>query len=186
MVSASKPQPITTGLPGVLQRYFEVALYLMVVTGFGTLASTGGLGFTTVLLVSAALLFRGYLMFRGRAWTDSRALDHRPYGGLHGVLRGGLPSDFARISQRHRSSGLVRNGGAVVFSASRSRFLLSFRHCVPHGALGRAAHRGQCFPVRLCGLHADGRGVFHPDGDAAHLRQGWGSFAGLRHRAGLS
>ncbi len=67
MVSASKPHPITTGLPGVLQRYFEVALYLMVLTGFGTLASTGGLGFTTVLLVSAALLFRGYLMFRGRA-----------------------------------------------------------------------------------------------------------------------
>ena len=37
-------------------------------TGFGTLASTGGLGFGTVLLVGAALLFRGYLLIRGRTW----------------------------------------------------------------------------------------------------------------------
>jgi hypothetical protein len=49
-------------LPAAVQRYFEVALYLLVFTGFGTLASTGGLDTITVLLVSAALLFRGYLL----------------------------------------------------------------------------------------------------------------------------
>ncbi len=49
-------------LPAAIQRYFEVALYLLVFTGFGTLAATGGLGTVTVLLVSAALLFRGYLL----------------------------------------------------------------------------------------------------------------------------
>lgn len=49
-----------------MQRHFEVALYLMVFTGFATLASTGGLGLLTVLMVSAALLFRGYLLIRGR------------------------------------------------------------------------------------------------------------------------
>ena len=53
-------------MPATMQRHFEVALYLMVFTGFATLASTGGLGLLTVLMVSAALLFRGYLLIRGR------------------------------------------------------------------------------------------------------------------------
>jgi protein-glutamine gamma-glutamyltransferase len=54
--------PSAIPLPAAVQRYFEVALYLLVFTGFGTLASTGGLDTVTVLLVSAALLFRGYLL----------------------------------------------------------------------------------------------------------------------------
>ena len=58
-------------LPGALQRYFEVALYLLVVSGFGTLASTGGLGIGAVLLVGAALAVRGYLLFQGRTWLIS-------------------------------------------------------------------------------------------------------------------
>jgi transglutaminase-like putative cysteine protease len=68
MATAGKLHPATGLLPGTLQRYFEIALYLLVLTGFGTLASTGGLGIATVMLISAALLFRGYLLFRGRAW----------------------------------------------------------------------------------------------------------------------
>jgi hypothetical protein len=68
MATAGKLHPATGLLPGTLQRYFEVALYLLVLTGFGTLASSGGLGSATVVLISAALLFRGYLLFRGRAW----------------------------------------------------------------------------------------------------------------------
>jgi hypothetical protein len=68
MASAAKLHPSTTFSPGALQRFFEIALYLMVLTGFGTLASTGGLGIVTALLVGAALLVRGYLLFRGRAW----------------------------------------------------------------------------------------------------------------------
>ena len=68
MAAAGKLHPATGLLPGTLQRYFEVALYLLVLTGFGTLASSGGLGIATVVLTSAALLFRGYLLFRGRAW----------------------------------------------------------------------------------------------------------------------
>jgi transglutaminase-like putative cysteine protease len=54
--------PSAIPLPAAVQRYFEVALYLLLFTGFGTLASTGGLDMVTVLLVSAALLFRGYLL----------------------------------------------------------------------------------------------------------------------------
>lgn len=55
-------------LPAAIQRYFEVALYLLVLTGFGTLASTGKLGLTTVLLVGAALVFRGYLLASRRSF----------------------------------------------------------------------------------------------------------------------
>lgn len=61
--------PGATPIQGVLQRYFEVALYLLVFTGFGTLAATGGLGFGVVLLVSLALLGRGYLLFTRRSWV---------------------------------------------------------------------------------------------------------------------
>lgn len=43
-----------------IERYFNVALFMLVLTGFGTLASTGGLDMPAVLLVGLALLFRGY------------------------------------------------------------------------------------------------------------------------------
>src|SRR5207247_1149722 len=63
-------------LSAALRRYFDVALYLLIFTGFGTLASTGRLDFSTVLLVTAALLFRGYVLARRRTvllserWTN--------------------------------------------------------------------------------------------------------------------
>jgi len=59
-----------------IRRYFDVALYLLIFTGFGTLASTGRLDFPTVLLVTFALLFRGYALARRRdvllseRWTN--------------------------------------------------------------------------------------------------------------------
>jgi protein-glutamine gamma-glutamyltransferase len=74
MASAGKLNPTTTILPGALQRYFEVALYLLVVTGFATLASTGGLGNVSVIMVSAALLGRGYMLFKGSTWLLSERL----------------------------------------------------------------------------------------------------------------
>jgi len=51
-----------------MQRHFEVALYLLVFTGFATLASTAGLGTISVLLVTSAFLFRGYLLVTRRKW----------------------------------------------------------------------------------------------------------------------
>jgi transglutaminase-like putative cysteine protease len=57
----------TIPLPTAVERYLELALYLLVLTGFGTLASTGGLDFITVLLVGGALLFRGYLVVQRRS-----------------------------------------------------------------------------------------------------------------------
>ena len=47
-----------------VRRYFDVALYLLIFTGFATLASTGRLDLPTVVLVSAALLYRGYALSR--------------------------------------------------------------------------------------------------------------------------
>jgi protein-glutamine gamma-glutamyltransferase len=49
-------------LTAAIDRYFQVSLYLLVLTGFGTLASTGTLDAPTVTLVGFALLMRGYLL----------------------------------------------------------------------------------------------------------------------------
>lgn len=68
MVTASQLRPTTTRLASALQRYFEIALYLLVFTGFGTLVATGGLSIVTALLVTAALLVRGYLLLARRPW----------------------------------------------------------------------------------------------------------------------
>jgi transglutaminase-like putative cysteine protease len=53
-------------LPQAINKYFELCLYLLVLIGFGTLASTGGLDLPTILLVGAALAFRGYLLAERR------------------------------------------------------------------------------------------------------------------------
>lgn len=59
--------PWTIPLPVAIERYLELSLYLLVLTGFGTLASTGGLDYPTVLLVGGALMFRGYLLIKRRS-----------------------------------------------------------------------------------------------------------------------
>lgn len=59
-MASTSQQPIT--LAGAIERYFQVALYLLVLTGFGTLASTGTLDAPTVVLVGTALAIRGYLL----------------------------------------------------------------------------------------------------------------------------
>src|SRR5882757_6476353 len=52
-----------------IERYFNVALYLLVLTGFGTLASTGGLDLPAVLVVGCALLIRGYQLITHQQFT---------------------------------------------------------------------------------------------------------------------
>jgi len=74
--SAAAPPRIEGGMPATsasaevakapsstpVDRYLLVCLYLMVMTGFGTLAATGQLDIASVIFVSAALLWRGYLL----------------------------------------------------------------------------------------------------------------------------
>lgn len=82
MLAADSSQSKTISLPAAIDLYFEVALYLMVLTGFGTLASTGGLDTPTVVFVGAALLFRGYVLATRRrvlipeTWTTILTLGY--------------------------------------------------------------------------------------------------------------
>lgn len=58
-------------LEKAIDHYFELALYLLVLTGFATLAGTGGLDLPTILLVGAALAIRGYLLAKRRRFVIS-------------------------------------------------------------------------------------------------------------------
>jgi transglutaminase-like putative cysteine protease len=49
-------------LPQAINKYFKLSLYLLVLMGFGTLASTGALDLPTIFLVGAALAVRGFLL----------------------------------------------------------------------------------------------------------------------------
>jgi transglutaminase-like putative cysteine protease len=49
-----------------IERYFNLSLYLLVLTGFGALAFTGGLDLPAVVLVGLALAVRGFQLFIGR------------------------------------------------------------------------------------------------------------------------
>lgn len=61
---ATNRNPIS--IPQAIGKYFELSIYLLVLMGFGTLASTGGLDLPSILLVGAALAWRGYLIARQR------------------------------------------------------------------------------------------------------------------------
>jgi len=60
------PQLDVIPLPQAINKYFELSIYLLVLMGFGTLASTGALDLPTVILVGAALAVRGYLFGKRR------------------------------------------------------------------------------------------------------------------------
>lgn len=70
------PQAAEITLVAAIRRYFDVVLYLLIFTGFGTIASTGRLDLPTVLIVTSALLYRGYVLARRRQvllseyWTN--------------------------------------------------------------------------------------------------------------------
>jgi len=64
------------GFRSAIDRYFEASLYLLIVTGFITLTSTGRLDALSIVAVGSALALRGWLLLRGRAlviperWTS--------------------------------------------------------------------------------------------------------------------
>ncbi|HVP44289.1 MAG TPA: DUF3488 and transglutaminase-like domain-containing protein [Terriglobales bacterium] len=60
----SPPRPAPLAAHSAVQRYFEVALYLLIVTGFATLVSTGKLDLLSLFVVSTALLLRGRQLLR--------------------------------------------------------------------------------------------------------------------------
>ena len=62
----STPQLDVIPLHQAINKYFEISLYLLVLMGFGTLASTGSLDLPTVLIAGSALTLRGYLLAERR------------------------------------------------------------------------------------------------------------------------
>lgn len=65
--AAANPGKATMAM--AIERYFNVALYLLVLTGFGALASTGGLDLLAVVVVGCALLVRGYHLITHQEFT---------------------------------------------------------------------------------------------------------------------
>ena len=59
----------TTTMAKAIERYFNVALYLLVLSGFVTLASTGGLDLPAVVLVGVALALRGFQLLTRREFV---------------------------------------------------------------------------------------------------------------------
>jgi|HubBroStandDraft_1064217.scaffolds.fasta_scaffold00003_137 transglutaminase-like putative cysteine protease len=62
----AKSQLDVIPLAQAINKYFELSVYLLVLMGFGTLASTGGLGLATIVLVGSALALHGYFLAEGR------------------------------------------------------------------------------------------------------------------------
>jgi len=56
-------------MANAIERYFNVALYLLVLSGFGALASTGGLDLPAVILVGLALALRGLQLLTRREFV---------------------------------------------------------------------------------------------------------------------
>src|SRR5215468_12763680 len=54
-----------------IDHYFELAMYLLVLTGFGTLAGTGGLDLPSTVMVATALAIRGYFLAKRRSFIIS-------------------------------------------------------------------------------------------------------------------
>ncbi len=61
--------PGTITMAQAIERYFNVALYLLVLSGFGTLAATGGLDLPAVILVGLALGLRGIQLLTRREFV---------------------------------------------------------------------------------------------------------------------
>ncbi len=58
-------------LSRAIDHYFDLALYLLVLTGFATLASTGGLDLPSTVLVGIALAVRGYMLSQRHSFVIS-------------------------------------------------------------------------------------------------------------------
>ena len=64
-MATTTPKPAPAA--GPIERYFEVSLFLLVVTGFLTLVSTGRLDPLSLAMVSIALVLRGGMLLRNRS-----------------------------------------------------------------------------------------------------------------------
>jgi protein-glutamine gamma-glutamyltransferase len=68
-VTETAVNPASMTMSHAIERYFNLSLYLLVLTGFGTLAATGGLDLPAVVLVGLALALRGYQLTSQREFV---------------------------------------------------------------------------------------------------------------------
>src|SRR5580698_428394 len=66
------PQSGAMPLSRAINKYFQLSIYLLVLMGFGTLASTGGLELPTVVLIGMAMAAYGYLLIQRKAPVISK------------------------------------------------------------------------------------------------------------------
>src|SRR5208282_4270670 len=75
MSTANPTCPVSPGAaPPEIEHLFQVSLFLMIVTGFGTLAATGKLDLLSLILVFSALLLRGIFLLRQQPVVISRRI----------------------------------------------------------------------------------------------------------------
>jgi hypothetical protein len=60
------PRRPRSNVEAAVERYFQVSLFLLITTGFATLAATGRLDSTSVLFVGISLILRAYLLLKQR------------------------------------------------------------------------------------------------------------------------
>lgn len=117
---SSTPQSAARLAHPVIQRFFEISLYLLLFTGFAMLAGTGKLDAISMILGGAALLLKGYLLLRQsdaiipEQWTNYLTLAYVAFFAL----------DYFLISQTFLDSlvHLVLFAAAVkIFSVHRER-----------------------------------------------------------------
>jgi len=66
--------PTSRVAPPEIERIFQTSLFLLIVTGFATLASTGKIDLIGLLFVLSALVLRGYLLLQNRKFVIPRRL----------------------------------------------------------------------------------------------------------------
>ncbi len=64
--------PTSRPVPQEIEHLFQISLFLLVVTGFATLASTGKMDLGSVIFVLAALILRGVLLLRDQPFVIPR------------------------------------------------------------------------------------------------------------------
>jgi transglutaminase-like putative cysteine protease len=72
-MAPQSPQPGVIPLSRAIDHYFDLALYMLVLTGFATLASAGGLDLPSTILVGIALAVRGYQLAKRQVFVISEA-----------------------------------------------------------------------------------------------------------------
>ncbi len=126
MASVATPQELRSPanlVPPAVERYFQISLFLLIITGFITLAGTGKLDIFSVLFVLGALAVRGVHLARKREiviperWTTALTL---VYVLVYAVDYFLLSRDFVNATVHLVLFGMV----VKIFSVHRDRDLL--------------------------------------------------------------